>query len=51
MVETKTTFRIPTDLYEQLRRLAFETRRSQQEIMIAALVEYLARQEKREGDV
>lgn len=43
---TRTTLRIPDDLYEQLRRRSFESRRSQQEIMLEALAEYLAKHPK-----
>ena len=43
---TRTTLRIPEEIYAQLRRRAFESRQSQQEIMLEALAEYLAKHSK-----
>ena len=38
---TTTTFRLPLDLYEELRRFAFETRSSMSKVTIVALRKYL----------
>jgi len=48
MDTTMTTVRLPTDLYESLRRRAFEQRRPAVEIIREALVAWLAEAERAE---
>ena len=43
-MEHRTSLRIPDGLHQRLRRLSFESHRSQQEILLEALAEYLSRQ-------
>jgi len=40
------TVRLPTDLYQWLRRVAFEWNKSQNDIMVAALTEYRRREDR-----
>ncbi|MDA8212138.1 MAG: ribbon-helix-helix protein, CopG family [Clostridia bacterium] len=41
---TRVTLRIPEDLYEKLRILAFESRKSQNQIIVEALAAYLKKE-------
>jgi hypothetical protein len=46
METQRVLFRLPKDLYEWLRRAAFESRQSQNEIVVAALTAYRRRAER-----
>jgi predicted transcriptional regulator len=41
------TVRLPKDLYQWLRRTAFEWNKSQNDIIVAALTEYRRREERK----